>query len=101
LSVKIDEHIWPACLPTRPYYDTKAIVTGFGKTGRGILSQELLKVVVDKFDHQTCKDMYEERYNETTMLCYGHSTENSCIVSLDQGRSQGSALGIQNFFSIS
>jgi len=72
-------------LPTRPYYDEKAIVTGFGKTGTGILSQKLMKVVIEKFDHQECKDAYEEKYNGSTMLCYGHKTlsRDSCGVGIN------------------
>jgi len=95
-SIKIDEFIFPICLPTKPLHNAEAVVTGFGETGTGILSQKLIKVEIQKFDHQTCKDAYEEKYNDTTMLCYGHRTErkDSCGVSLYQERSQGSALGV-------
>lgn len=82
-AIKIDEFILPACLPTKPYNDATAMVTGFGDNGRGTLTQNLMKVVIEKFDHETCKNIYEEKYNETTMLCYGHHTErkDSCQVS--------------------
>lgn len=84
-SVKIDEFILPICLPTRPFYDTKAIVTGFGETGKGKLSNKLMKVVLERFDHTNCKGIFERNYNEDTMLCYGHHTQrkDSCAVSVN------------------
>ena len=87
-------------MPARPYYDAKAIVTGFRDTGTGNLSQKLMKVIVDKFNHQACIDQFAEKYNESTMLCYGHHTErkDTCIVSLDKGCSLGSVLGVRIYF---
>ncbi|KAL7042188.1 hypothetical protein ACKWTF_001055 [Chironomus riparius] len=80
-SVKGNDNIWPVCLPTRPYYDTKAIKTGFGETGSGGSSQNLLKDIVTKFDQEFCKESYEDHFNETTMLCYGHQSgvRNVCV----------------------
>ena len=84
-SVKTNDNIWPVCLPTRPFYDTRAIKTGFGETGNGISSQNLLKDIVTKFDQEFCRDNYGDNFNETTMLCYGHQSEgrNFCIVSVN------------------
>ncbi|XP_070509420.1 trypsin-1-like isoform X2 [Chironomus tepperi] len=79
--VRSNGNIWPICLPTRPYYDTRAIRTGFGE----IPSQNLLKDVVSKFDQQVCKDSYGDRFNETTMLCYGHQTERTSNCIIDEG----------------
>ena len=82
-TVKINEFILPICMPTRPYYNERGIVTGFGETGRGVLSQKLMKVVLERFDHQNCKGNFEGNYNEDTMLCYGHHKQrkDSCTVS--------------------
>ncbi|KAL7042197.1 hypothetical protein ACKWTF_001058 [Chironomus riparius] len=84
-SVKMNEFVFAACLPTRPFYNDNAIVTGFGHTGKGVQSQKLLKVGIERFDQQICKDIYERRYNQETMLCYGHQTESkdACAVSLN------------------
>ena len=58
-------------------------MTGFGDTGRGVLSGKLLKVVLEKFSQPECNDMNNGTFNEATMLCYGHRTErkDSCTVS--------------------
>ena len=82
-SVTLSEFILPACLPTRPFYNDKATVTGFGETGKGVQSQKLMKVVLERFDHENCKNIYEGNYNEDTMLCYGHHKQrmDACNVS--------------------
>ena len=84
-SVKIGENIWPICLPTRPYFDPRAIKTGFGETDKDMLSQHLLKDEVGRLDQQICTNFYGEYFNETTMMCYEHQTErrNTCVVRLN------------------
>ncbi|XP_070509424.1 venom protease-like [Chironomus tepperi] len=83
--VKLSEFILPICMPTRPFYDNKGIVSGFGENGKGILTQRLMKVVLEKFDHKNCKGSFEKNYNEDTMLCYGHHTQRKDSCTGDSG----------------
>ncbi|KAL7042185.1 hypothetical protein ACKWTF_001054 [Chironomus riparius] len=87
-SINFDENILPACLPTRPYYDTKAIETGFGENGidYDTSSQKLLKDEVRKFNQQICKDLYDEKFNESTMLCYGHNADRKDFCITEKGK---------------
>jgi hypothetical protein len=79
-TVPINEHILPICLPTQQHEDFKAIVTGFGRTKTaGPQSKFLMKVTLEKFTHDECKQAFPEDGNiqvdKDTMLCYGHHKE--------------------------
>ncbi|XP_070509425.1 venom protease-like [Chironomus tepperi] len=80
-NIKFNEHIYPICLPTKQDDHWKAIVTGFGNLGNGMYSDKLMKVVVEKFDHDECKQLYEPKsIFQDTMLCYGdkRKSRDSC-----------------------
>jgi len=85
-NVDFNENVHPICLPTKQLDEPKAIVTGFGKTGSFDLkiSDNLLKVTLEKFNNSECQDFYSDRsIDEKTMLCFGHHEEmkDSCQVS--------------------
>ncbi|XP_070509411.1 venom protease-like [Chironomus tepperi] len=88
-TVPIDEHILPICLPTEPSEDLKAIATGFGNTKSGSQSDVLLKVTLERFTHDECRESWPEDGNiqidENTMLCYGHHTQRKDICRGDSG----------------
>lgn len=83
-TVTFSSFINSICLPSRPSNHLKAIVTGFGVTGfNHVLSESLLEVTLEKFSEQECRRFYHSRFNEDSMLCYGHHSEmkNTCQVS--------------------
>ena len=86
-NVKFDEHVYPICLPTKQNDQQEAIVTGFGNLGYGKHSETLLKVVVEKFDYDECRDLYAPKtIFQDTMLCFGDKrrSRDSCDVSFEK-----------------
>lgn len=79
--VPIDEHILPICLPTKQHDDYKAMATGFGKTFDNHQSNILLKATLERFVHPECQKSWPEdtevRFDEKTMVCYGHHSKRS------------------------
>ncbi|KAL7042170.1 hypothetical protein ACKWTF_001043 [Chironomus riparius] len=85
-NIEFNEHVYPICLPTKENDQEKAIVSGFGNLGNGVYSERLLKVVVEKFDHQECKDLYEPKtIFQDTMLCFGDKQNPSDSCDGDSG----------------
>jgi hypothetical protein len=81
-TVQLSEFIMPICMPTREHRDDLAIVTGFGKTEYNqAVSEHLMKVSVEHFTHEECKETWPSATNDT-MLCYGDHNEikDSCGV---------------------
>jgi len=76
-TVVFTKYIYPICLPTKQPDNSKAIATGFGTTGFSkIKSDHLLKVSLDMFSHNECQETFDDiTYYSTSMLCYGHRTE--------------------------
>ena len=78
----------PICLPLRAAIPQKrAIATGWGAIGFGLeQSSSLLKVTLDMFRFEECKDQFEPTrklrtgLNATTQLCAGsrNSTKDTC-----------------------
>ncbi|KAL7042207.1 hypothetical protein ACKWTF_001067 [Chironomus riparius] len=86
-TVTINELIFPICMPTMLHENYNAIASGFGRTGYGESSSEiLLKVGLEKFEYEECQEAFGKsiRVRNDTMLCYGHHSENkdSCSVSM-------------------
>lgn len=85
-SVSFNERIRPICLPQTANAPPKAIATGFGRTGfRQSASDFLLKVTLESFTQEECRETYGTKVNITddTMMCYGHRSErrDACNVS--------------------
>lgn len=84
--VKFSEYIYPICLPTIQHDEPKAIVTGFGTTGRDhTQSDKLLKVVLEKFSQKECQEKIKtKKIDSLTMMCYGERLErkDACRVRL-------------------
>lgn len=81
-------YIRPICLPLQASGPQKrAIASGWGAIGFGQeRSSSLLKVTLDLFSHDECKDLFEETrklrtgVNATTQMCAGsrNSTKDTC-----------------------
>ncbi|ETN65690.1 CLIP-domain serine protease subfamily C [Anopheles darlingi] len=81
-------YIRPICLPLQANGPQKrAIASGWGAIGFGQeKSSSLLKVTLDLFSHDECKDLFEETrklrtgVNATTQMCAGsrNSTKDTC-----------------------
>ncbi|XP_070509422.1 venom protease-like [Chironomus tepperi] len=86
-TVNFTEFLYPACLPTSQPQNAKAVVSGFGKTGRfDATSEELMKVIVDKFDHRDCQNTFRTvKIQRNSMLCYGNKTHRADSCKGDSG----------------
>ncbi|CAG9797991.1 unnamed protein product [Chironomus riparius] len=87
-TVTINELIFPICMPTMLHENYNAIASGFGRTGYGESSSEiLLKVGLEKFEYEECQEAFGKsiRVRNDTMLCYGHHSENKDSCSGDSG----------------
>ena len=75
-TVKFTEFLYPACLPTSQPENDKAIVTGFGRTGRFDENSDILmKVFVEKFSQSDCQNILKKiRIDGNSMICYGNKT---------------------------
>jgi len=73
-TVSFTEYLYPICLPTSSSNDAKAIVTGFGKTGRhDSTTEKLMKVILEIFSHNECQELLKTaQINQNTMICYGN-----------------------------
>jgi hypothetical protein len=83
--VKFTEFLYPACLPTSQPENEKALVTGFGRTGRDDASSDkLMKVFVEKYSQPDCQKVLKQiKIDGNSMICYGNKTHpgDSCQVS--------------------
>lgn len=58
-TVSFSEFVTPICLPSKFHDANKAVVSGFGRTGfQQSSSENLLKVVLEKFTHAECQQTY-------------------------------------------
>ena len=84
-TVNFTEFLYPACLPTSPPEAEKAIVTGYGRTGRFEENSEvLMKANVEKFNHSECQSILRRiKIHGDSMICYGNRTHpgDSCKAS--------------------
>jgi hypothetical protein len=88
--VKLNKFMIPICLPqTNNLSTTKAIATGWGRTGfADDVSERLMKVTIEYFDENKCNDAYEDDeklekgINWSKMLCAGstNKTGDTCNV---------------------
>ncbi|XP_077290897.1 transmembrane protease serine 9-like [Arctopsyche grandis] len=83
-KVKYSEKIRPACLHVgNPVNDQKAVATGWGITDfeTETKSDALLKVTLEKFTHEECKQSYpiakksRDGIRNTSQICYGSRSE--------------------------
>ena len=84
-TVKFNEYLYPICLPTIQPEDQKAVLTGFGRTGKyEPQSNALLKVTAQRFSHSECQKLIPKfKINPDSQLCFGNQTgaPGSCGVS--------------------
>lgn len=84
-AVPINEYILPICLPTKQLNSEKAVVAGFGATENGPNSESLMKVTLERFNHDECQNFWGKfSISKFSQVCYGHHTEpkDSCRVRL-------------------
>ncbi|XP_070509414.1 venom protease-like [Chironomus tepperi] len=86
-KVNFNEHLYPICLPTTQPENSDVLLTGFGKTGRDHEQAEnLMKVVLNKFTYDECKQLYRNReIDRKSMLCYGSRKESKDSCRGDSG----------------
>lgn len=86
-NVQLSEKIHPICLPTKEYENTKATVTGFGRTNGSSedVSENLMKATLEKYNDTSCQYYYNGKIDNSTLMCFGSSSTthviDSCNVS--------------------
>lgn len=79
-TVKFSDSINPICLPTKLYNVHRVTAAIFGRLNSDqSQSEKLLKVTLERFMHKKCQNELNNmaKINGTTMICYGHHTENN------------------------
>ncbi|KAF9794302.1 hypothetical protein SFRURICE_010044 [Spodoptera frugiperda] len=76
--MKLDQFTVPACLPTEPVDDARAIATGWGATHYNTQPTDILqKVILYKTPVEECSRLFRSHrlfrrgFNEETQTCYG------------------------------
>ncbi|XP_050559835.1 serine protease snake-like [Spodoptera frugiperda] len=77
-EMKLDQFTVPACLPTEPVDDARAIATGWGATHYNTQPTDILqKVILYKTPVEECSRLFRSHrlfrrgFNEETQTCYG------------------------------